>query len=132
MMAAFQRSTGARESGRDVKLQCSERAGCFQESDMSVNRRWNLNEQEGRYASTNLVEPVILVDLGLKRVNGDTERIGRFRLDLESLAAQGVVARRKISGNRVFDVQIYRDEHGDYSLGVRRDHTIPLAPHRIP
>jgi hypothetical protein len=98
---------------------------------MSVNRRWNLNEREGRYAATNIVEPVIEVDLGLKRVNGETERIGRFRLDLEALAAKGVVARREVSGNRVFDVQIYRRADGDYSLGVRQDYTAPLGPHRI-
>lgn len=97
-----------------------------------MSRRWNLNERMGRCAKTNILEPMIEVDLGLKRVTGETVRIGRFRLDLEALAAKGVVARREISGNRVFDVQIYRDAAGAYFLGVHRDHATPLEPYRIP
>jgi hypothetical protein len=94
---------------------------------MSVNRRWNLNESEGRYAATNIVEPVILLDLWLKRASGESVKIGRYRLALESLAARGVVTRREVSGNRVFDVQIFRDQDGRFSLGVRRGHTTPIA-----
>ena len=94
---------------------------------MSVNRRWNLNEAQGRYAATNIVEPLILLDLGLKRTSGQTVKIGRYRLDLESLTALGVVTRREVSSNRVFDVQIYRDQDGGCSLGVRRDHTLPIS-----
>ncbi len=75
-------------------------------------RRWNLNEAEGRYAKTNVSDPYVEVDLGLRRVRGDREAVGRFRLDLEGLASEGVVARRVVDGRPVFDVQIYREDDG--------------------
>jgi hypothetical protein len=105
--------------------------------DMSVIRRWNLNEAEGRYAGTNIVESVIELHLGVKGNNGRIQKVGKFRLELNTLADQGFVTRRVVEGNRVFDVQIYlarRDlpvEPSSYSLGVREHSTTPIAPYAI-
>ena len=104
---------------------------------MSYIRKWNLNETSGRYAGTNIVEPVIELRLGVKRSDGTQEPVGRFRLDLNLLSGKGFVARRVVVGNRVFDVQIYLSdrtrplEPGSYSLGVREHHTTPLAPYAM-
>jgi hypothetical protein len=89
--------------------------------------RWNLNESEGRYAATNIVESVIELDLGLKRIDSSREPVGHFLLPLDALADDGFVARRIVGGHRVFDVQIYRGQDGSYSLGVRQDRITPLA-----
>jgi hypothetical protein len=97
-----------------------------------VVRRWNLNEAEGKYAGTNIVESIMELHLGLKCLDGQQQAIGRFRLDLNALADKGFVTRRVVEGNRVFDVQIYREPDSAYSLGVRRDHTTPLAPYAVP
>jgi hypothetical protein len=94
--------------------------------------RWNLNEKEGRYAATNIVDSVIELDLGLKRVDGSREPVGRFNLPLDELADDGFVTRRVVEGHRVFDVQIYRGQDGDYALGVRQGQTTPLAPYATP
>jgi hypothetical protein len=97
-----------------------------------VVRKWNLNEAKGRCAGTNIVESVMELHLGLKRKDGRQESVGRYHLDLDALADAGFVSRRVVEGNRVFDVQIYRESDGSYSLGVRQDHTTPLAPFAIP
>jgi len=105
---------------------------------MSVIRRWNLNEAEGRYAATNIVESVIELHLGVKRTDGRRERVGHFRLDLNALADEQFVSRRVVDGNRVFDVQLYllRPELPlqaiSYSLGVQENRTTPIAPYAIP
>jgi hypothetical protein len=101
------------------------------QSAESVIRRWNLNEAEGRCVGTDIVESVMELHFGLKRLDGQHQAIGRFRLDLEALAGMGFVNRRVVEGNRVFDVQIYREPDSSYSLGVRRDHTTPLAPYAV-
>lgn len=93
--------------------------------------RWNLNENEGRYAATNIVDSVIELDLGLKRTDGTREPVGRFNLPLDELADDGFVTRRVVDGHRVFDVQIYRED-GGYALGVRQGQTTPLAPYAMP
>jgi antitoxin component of MazEF toxin-antitoxin module len=103
----------------------------LQGEQLPVIRRWNLNENEGRYAATNVVESVIELELGLKRINGDRQPVGTFHLDLDSLADGGFVTRRIVGGNRVFDVQIYRDSNGEYSLGVRQDQTTRLADYAV-
>jgi hypothetical protein len=98
---------------------------------VSIDRRWNLNEREGRYAATNILEPAINLDFGLKSVDGKISKVGRYRLDLEALALQGAVKKREVSGNRVFDVQIHRQERGRYGLGLREGHTVDLETFRI-
>ena len=97
-----------------------------------VIRRWNLNETEGRYARTGIIESVIDLHLGLKRAIGGKQAVGRFRLPLDALAVKGFVTRRVVEGHRVFDVQIYRETSGSYFLGVRQNKTTPLAPYAIP
>ncbi len=94
---------------------------------MAAERRWNLNEAEGRFAQTNIREPVIEVELGLNQTNGPTVPVGRFRLNLVVMAAKGVVTKR----GKVYDVQIYRESDGSYTLGVRRSQTTPLEPFRV-
>jgi hypothetical protein len=96
---------------------------------MSFVRKWNLNELTGRYAKTSIVEPAIELHLGLKRADGRHEPVGCFFLDLNALAAHGFVTRRDVLDSRVFDVGIYRERDGTYSLGVRRDDTTLLAPY---
>jgi hypothetical protein len=97
-----------------------------------VVRRWNLNEGEGRYAATNVVESLIELHLGLKRADGSRQAVGRFHLDLNTLADDGFVTRRVVDGNRVFDIQIYREGDGSYSLGVRQNDKTSLAPYLMP
>jgi hypothetical protein len=89
-------------------------------------RRWNLNEREGRYAATNLSDGAIDLHLGLKRRDGTTVPVGRYKLDLWALSADGYVTRREVAGASVFDVQIYRESNGSYTLGVRRDQVTSL------
>jgi hypothetical protein len=96
-----------------------------------VVRRWNLNETEGRYARTGIVESVIDLHLGLKRANGSKESVGHFELPLDALANRGFVTKRIVEGHRVFDVQIYREADGRFSLGVRQDETTPLGAYAI-
>jgi hypothetical protein len=93
--------------------------------------RWNLNENDGRYAATNIVDSVIELDLGLKRADGTREPVGRFKLPLDELADDGFVTRRMVDGHRVFDVQIYRGQDGGYALGVRQGQTTPLTPYAM-
>ena len=97
-----------------------------------VVRRWNLNEREGRYARTGIVESVIDLYLGLKRANGSKHPVGHFRLVLDALVDRGFVTQRIVEGHRVFDVQIYRETNGNYYLGVRRNQTTPLAHYAVP
>lgn len=97
-----------------------------------VVRRWNLNETEGRYARTGEVHSVIDLHLGLKRANGMKQNVGRFRIPLDILADRGFVTRRLVEGHRVFDVQIYRETNGSYSLGVRQNDTTPLDAYAVP
>jgi hypothetical protein len=97
---------------------------------MSFVRKWNLNELKGRYAKTSIVEPTIELHLGLKCADGRHEPVGCFFLDLNVQAANGFVTRRDVADSRVFDIGIYREPDGTYSLGVRRGATTPLAPYR--
>jgi hypothetical protein len=99
---------------------------------MSVERNWNLNETLGRVAKTGIVESAINLQLGLKRVDGSKETVGRFRLPLNSLADGGFVTRRVIEGHRIFDVQILRELDGSYSIGVHQGRSTPLAPYAVP
>ena len=99
--------------------------------DHPRTHRWYLNETEGRYARTGIVESVLDLHLGLKREDGSKQPVGHFRLPLETLARSGFIGRRVIEGHRVFDVQIYRDTNGSYSLGVRQSEATPLAPYSI-
>jgi len=99
---------------------------------MHIIHKWNLNETEGRYARTGIVEAVVDLQLGLKRADGKRETVGHFRLPMDALADSGFVTRRVVDGHRVFDVQIYRGPDASYSLGVRRDETTPLAHYAIP
>lgn len=94
---------------------------------MSINRRWNLNERDGRYLRTNIIEPVVNLNFGLKHLDGTTTPVGRFRLDLESLAQQKIVTRREVHGNRVFDVQIYLRGSGSFELSVSKGNSVPLS-----
>ncbi len=98
---------------------------------MPKSRRWNLNEAEGRYAATNLTDAVIDLELGLKRVDGRREALGRYVLDLLSLAEPGYVTHRLVGSVSVFDVQIYREPNGVLLLGVRRGHTTKLERFRV-
>lgn len=91
-----------------------------------------MNETEGRYARTGIIQSVIDLRLGLKRANGGKQAVGRFRLPLDALANEGYVTKRVVDRHRVFDVQIYRETSGSYSLGVRQNKTTPLAPYAIP
>ena len=52
--------------------------------------------------------------------------VGRYKLDLWALSADGFVTRREVAGASVFDVQIYRESNGSYTLGVRRDQVTSL------
>jgi hypothetical protein len=99
---------------------------------MRAIHKWNLNETEGRYARTGIVEAIVDLDLGLKRTDGNKEAVGRFRLPMDALADSGFVTRRVVDGHRVFDVQLYRALDGSYSLGVRRDETTPLTGYAMP
>jgi hypothetical protein len=115
----------AREEWEERNLKMTMHTGHVRQS------RWNLNETEGRYAATNIVESVIELDLGLKRVDNSREPVGHFSLPLDALADDGFVTRRIVGGHRVFDVQIYRGQDGNYSLGVRQDQTTPLASYAM-
>jgi hypothetical protein len=99
---------------------------------MSVIRKWNLNEAEGRYAKTGIVESVVDLHLGLKRTDGSKQAVGRFLLPLDALADRGFVTRRVGESQRVFDVQIYRALDGSYLLGVRQDETTRLTRYATP
>lgn len=98
---------------------------------MPSTRRWNLNERDGRYAATNLSHTTIDLHLGLKRRDGSTVPVGRYKLDLRALSAGGYVTRREVAGSNVYDVQIYRESNGSYTLGVRRDHVTPLRAFEV-
>ena len=98
---------------------------------MAKSRRWNLNEAEGRYAATNLADAVIDLELGMKRIDGRREALGRYLLDLLPLAQLGFVTRRQVGGSAVFDVQIYREPNGALLLGVRQGHTTKLERFRV-
>ena len=93
---------------------------------MPKTRRWNLNELEGRYASTNLTETAIDLHLGMKRADGTKVPVGRYLLNLEELSDQGFVTKRGSGAAAVFDVQIYRESTGRFVLGVRQSQTTPL------
>lgn len=93
-------------------------------------RRWNINEAEGRYAATNLPETAIDLHLGLKLLDGEKVRLGRYTLDLVALAGQGFVTRRQVGSTVVYDLQIYREPGGTLLLGVRRDRTTRLERFR--
>jgi hypothetical protein len=64
------------------------------------------------------------LNLSLKRV----ERVERFALNLEELASVGIATRRMSEKGQVFDMRVYRSQDGEYALGVRREHTVPLLP----
>jgi hypothetical protein len=100
-------------------------------ANVSVIRRWNLNERLGRVAGTNIVEPKIELHLGLQRLEGHQEHVGVFDLDLEALADAGFVTRRVVGNNRVFDVQVYRASSDTYELGAREGQTSALEQFRI-
>lgn len=93
--------------------------------------KWNLNETEGRYARTGIVEEIVDLNLGLKRTDGRKEPVGHFRLPMDALADGGFVTRRFVDGHRVFDVQIYRALDGTYSLGVRREQITPIDGYEV-
>jgi len=99
---------------------------------MRISHNWNLNETEGRYARTGIVEDIVDLYLGLKRADGSKEAVGRFSLPMDALAGGGFVTRRLVDGHRVFDIQIYRALDGSYSVGVRREKTTPLERYAVP
>ncbi len=63
---------------------------------------------------------MIHVHLGLKRRDGTTVPVGRYALDIRARAEAGFATRREVGGSTVYDVQIYREPDGSYTLGVRR------------
>src|SRR5271157_2210763 len=99
---------------------------------MEIDMRWTLNEKQGKYTRTNIVDSDIDVVLNVKRANGSIEEVGHFRLPLEGLAKTGFVGRRVVGDNRVFHVTIHREANGSYSLGVHPEKTTPLAPYATP
>jgi hypothetical protein len=95
------------------------------------DRRWNLNEEHGYLLKTNLPESRIDLRLGLKKLTGNREEVGRYLLDLESLAQSGFVTRRVVGNNRVFDLRINRDTNGEYTLELESGPKAPLDDFRV-
>jgi hypothetical protein len=90
-------------------------------------RNWTLREDREDYFCI-VEEPVLTLDLGIRRGSGAVERLGRYRLDLRELSARGFVNARD---DGRFTVQINHVRGREFSLGTRKGATTPLAPYRV-
>jgi hypothetical protein len=97
---------------------------------MAKERNWKLREDRADYFGT-VREPVMTLNLDITRQSGVVDRVGRFVLDLEDLAARGFVNRNIEDGEPEFVVQINHVHGRDFNLGVRVGETTPLAPFAV-
>lgn len=94
---------------------------------MANERNWQL--REGRADCWHIVpEEVLTVNLSITRNAGETDRLGKYRINLRDLAARGY-ANHRADGQ--FTIQINHVNGRDFNLGTRVGVSTPLAPFRV-
>jgi hypothetical protein len=99
---------------------------------MSFERNWTLREERPDYFNSRVTERVMTLNLSIKRRNGRTDDVGRFRIDMEQLAAAGFAHRHVEGGKPRYVMQINHVDGRNFTLGVRGGHATPLAKFAAP
>jgi len=85
-------------------------------------RTWTMNSNLDYYVKTNESQSVIDLNLRYKNTDGREDGMGRYILDLATLAERGIVTRR---GN-VYDIKVLKDR-GQFWIGIRQSPRLLLS-----